>query len=382
MKIVVSGWVAGFPVAGFLWHPVSFALGFRQLGHEVWFLDDGGDQPFGYDPVDDTTDPACDAGVAFLEREMAALGLDGRWVFRHVPDDRFEGMDRQTTMDVLADADVFVNVSMTCPPRPEYLAIPHRLAIDTDPVFTQIRVVEGDEQLSRVVDTHTRLFTFGRPPLPAQQHEWIPTRQPVATDAWPAAPEPPDPTTPMTTVTAWKAYDSQEWNGHRYAMKDRSVRDYLELPRHTDQRLAMALGGGDGPAMLRGKKLLGDNGWEQPNAIASTLTTKRYRDFMTDSLGEIGFAKHGYVAARSGWFSERTCCYLATGRPAVVQDTGWRDWLPHDEGLLGFSSLEEAAAAIDRVAADPERHGRAARRIVEEHFAADDVCAGLLEAGV
>ncbi|MBW3562469.1 MAG: glycosyltransferase [Actinobacteria bacterium] len=379
MKVVVAGWVAGFPVAGFLWHPVSFALGFRELGHDVWFLDDAGDAPFGYDPETDEVDPDCHAGVRFLQREMADLGLDGRWVFRHVPQDRFEGMDRETTMDVLAEADVFVNVSMTCPMRPEYRAIPHRLAIDTDPVFNQIRIAQGDEMLGSVPETHTRLFTFGRPPLPAQRHEWVPTRQPVSTICWPPADDPPCRDQPLTTVTAWHAYDVRTWDGRDFGMKDRSIRRYVDLPRRTEQRLAIALGGGDGEAMLQGERLLRDHGWEQPNAIESTLTTERYRTFMRRSLGELGFAKHGYVAARSGWFSERTCYYMASGRPAIVQDTGWRDWLPDGDGLLAFSTPEDAVSAIEEVAAHPERHGAAARRLVEEHFDAAEVCGRLLE---
>src|SRR5205823_8140312 len=111
MKIVVAGWVAPLPLAGYFWHAVSFALGFRALGHDVWFLEDSGDHPWGWDPETEADDPGCDAGARFLAREMPEVGLGDRWVFRHIPSGRHFGLDAETTADVLAEADLFVNVS-------------------------------------------------------------------------------------------------------------------------------------------------------------------------------------------------------------------------------------------------------------------------------
>jgi hypothetical protein len=375
LNIVVCGWVAAFPVAGFFWHPVAYALGFRELGHDVWFLDDGGWTTSGFDPETGADDPECSAGVRFLEREMAAVGLDGRWVHRHMGSDRFSGLDEATTMDVLADADVLVNVSLMLPSRPEYQRIPHRLAIDTDPVFTQVSVARG----SPIPEMHTRLFTFGRPPLPGQQHEWVPTRQAVATRHWPVAPPPTD-VRPFTTVTSWQAYAPLEWEGREYGLKDRSVREHIDLPRRTRAPLSIGMAGGiDGG---EGARFLQANGWQIEDGLAPTRTCDAYRRYIAGSAGEIGFAKHAYVAARSGWFSDRTCCYLASGRPAVVQDTGWTDWLPSGEGVFGFTTTEEAAAALEEVSADLPRHCAAARKVAEEHFDAATVCAELLERGL
>jgi hypothetical protein len=137
---------------------------------------------------------------------------------------------------------------------------------------------------------------------------------------------------------------------------------------------------GAGDDHQQGASELRAHGWRLGDPVAASISCAAYRDWLAAGAGEVGFAKHGYVAARSGWFSERTCCYLASGRPAVVQDTGWSDWLPTGEGLLAFSTVEEAASGIEAVRADPERHAAAARRLVEEHFDAAVVCAGLLEA--
>jgi hypothetical protein len=377
MKVVVAGWVAAFPTAGFLWHALSYAIGFRDLGHDVTFLDDSGDEPWGWDPDREVMDPECRAGARFLASEMEAQGLGDRWVFRHVPSDRFDGMSRERALTALAEADLFVNVSLTCTMRPEYRRIPQRVGIDTDPVFTQVRIARGDAALASVPADHTRLFTFGRPPLPAQADEWVPTRQPVATARWPTSPPPP-PEAPFTTLTTWRAYPPVEWEGRTYAAKDASLRDFLDLPGRTTAGLTVALGAGEGHQ--DGARLLREHGWALADPIAASRTTLDYQRFIAGSAGELGLAKHGYVSARSGWFSERSCCYLASGRPVVAQDTGWSDWLPSGRGLLAFTTPAEAAAGIEAVRADPEGHGRAARALVEEHFETADVCRELIEA--
>ena len=375
-RIVVAGWVTGLPTSSFFWHAVSFAVGFADAGHDVWFLEDSGDYPWCYDPETQELDDSAAYGVRFLAAEMDAIGMSDRWVFRHGPSGRHDGMTEQQTHDVLAGADVLVNVSLTTPMRPEYMQVPHRLGIDTDPVFTQVRIAQGDWQLGGVADSHTRLFTFGRPPLPAQDHEWVSTRQPVATRYWPVQPHP-GAEAPFTTIMTWQAYPPVEWQGVSYGAKDRSMQPLLDLPRRTSARLEVALGGGDNH--WEAERLLGQHGWELSNPMTANGTTPQFQRFLARSAGEFGVAKHGYVTARSGWFSERTCCYLASGRPAVVADTGWRDWLPEGEGLFAYATAEEAARALEEIRADPERHAQAARKLATENFEAVEVCSALLD---
>ncbi|MHB2022733.1 MAG: glycosyltransferase [Mycobacteriales bacterium] len=375
-RIVVSGWVTGLPTASFFWHAVSFAVGFRDAGHDAWFLEDSGDYPWSYDPETGEMDPSATYGRRFLAAEMARIGLADRWAFRHCPSGSCYGLTEEALGEVLDTADVLVNVSLTTPPRPEYRRIPHRLGIDTDPVFTQVRIANGDQRLDWVPDWHTRLFTFGRPPLPGQRHEWLPTRQPVATRFWPVAPHP-GAEAPFTTIMSWQSYPPVTLDGFAYGAKDFSMRELLDLPARSRARLAVALGAGNHQG--RGAAVLEEHGWSLTNPLVANRSTPAFHRFLRESAGEIGIVKHGYVAARSGWFSERTCCYLASGRPAVVADTGWPAWLPEGEGLLAYRTVEEAAAALEQVRADPERHARAARKLVTEHFEAADVCAALLK---
>lgn len=378
MRVVVSGWVSPFPVAGFLWHAVSYALGFRDLGHEVWYLDDAGwTAGGGFDPLTGLSDPDCEAGSRFLADELDGIGLGGRWALRH-PSGRVSGLDAAELDQVLSEADLLVNVSLMLPDRPEYRRIPSRFAVDTDPVFTQVRIASGWDLTER----HTRLFSFGRAPLPGQVpgQEWVPTRQAVHASSWPVEP-PAGPGAPFTTVTAWQAFARPlVFYGREYGMKDRSIKEHLDLPQRTPLQLEIGLAGGEGTD--EGAPVLAANGWRVTDALAATRSSRDYRAFIARSAGEIGFAKHAYVAARCGWFSDRTCCYLASGRPAVVQDTGWVDWLPAGEGVLAFRTTDEAAAGLEEVASDPGRHARAARKVVEEHFDAARVCADMLEAGI
>jgi hypothetical protein len=375
LNIIVAGYVASFPSAAFFWQAVSFVLGFRALGHDVWFLEDSGYNPGGWDFEADRPDPACHAGIAFLAREMRNVGLERRWVFRHLPSGRCLGMDAATTAEMLAAADIFVNVSCTTPMRPEYMRIPNRLAIDTDPVFTQVRIAHGE--LAEITAGHTRLFTFGRPPLPGQRHKWVPTRQPIAMEYWPQAGPPPEEAPFATLAATWRAEWPATWDGVEYGGRDKSFAEYLDLPACAGVRLCVALGG---KANDYAAALLRRHGWEVANGASVSATSSAYRSFIAGSAGEFQVAQEAYVAPRSGWFSERTCCFLASGRPAVVQETGFSDWLPTGEGLLSFSTLPEAVEALEEVASDWSRHAAAARALAAEQFEAASVCAELLEA--
>ena len=153
--------------------------------------------------------------------------------------------------------------------------------------------------------------------------------------------------------------------------KDQEFVKFIDLPSRTPQRVELAI---NGP-----QALLQRYGWETVDAMAVSRTPAQYREFIRRSKGEFGVAKHTYVANRSGWFSDRTECYLAAGRPALVQDTGWTAHLPSGDGLLAFSTLDEAIAGIDRINTHYDQHARRASEIAREHFDARRVLPRLLE---
>ena len=170
-----------------------------------------------------------------------------------------------------------------------------------------------------------------------------------------------------TTVMTWQIESFTDVGGN----KDQEFVKFIDLPQRTPQPFELAI---NGP-----QQLLRQHGWDTVDAMAVSRTPSAYRDFIQASKAEFGVAKHTYVANRSGWFSDRTECYLASGRPALVQDTGWTAHLPSGEGLLAFSNMEEAIDGIGRINADYERHARRARDVAHAHFDARVVLPRLLE---
>jgi hypothetical protein len=254
-----------------------------------------------------------------------------------------------------------------------------RAFVDLDPGFTQIWHADGTDVGLAGHDVH---FTVGANvgrgdcPLPTGGLRWLPVRQPVALHRWPWADG--DAPVRFTTVASWRgAYGPASWGGRTYGVKAHQFRRFLDLPRVLGARFEVALEihSGDAADVRR----LHRGGWTLVDP-ASVATTDGFRAYVQSSGAEFSPAQGIYVETASGWFSDRTVRYLASGRPALVQDTGLRDALPVGEGLLTFRSPGEAAAGARAIAADYARHRAAARRIAEEHFAAPRAIAPLIEA--
>jgi hypothetical protein len=202
----------------------------------------------------------------------------------------------------------------------------------------------------------------------------MPTRQPVVLDLFRDASVPvAERRRVLTTVASWEPSKRDlVVDGVAYGGKSLEFERFMELPSRSPLPLELALSGEIPAGRLRA------SGWRLVDPAVASADPWTYRDYLASSFGEWSVAKNAYVESRSGWFSCRTACYLALGVPAVVQDTAFA--LPTGEGLLSFSTLEEAAAAIERLAADPERHARAARELAEEYFDSGEVLSELIEA--
>lgn len=372
------GYLVRGPVGGMAWVTLHFLHGLRRLGHDVWFIEDSGDSPWCcYDPERFVTDADPSFGLRYANEVFAREQLGHTWAYWDAHTSRWLGAGAAGAAEACRQADLVLNLSGINQLRAWSCDAPRRLFLDTDPVFTQVRHL-NDPQARAHAAAHNRFFTygehFGRPgcTIPDDGFPWRPTRQPIALEHWPVKPCPPG--AAFTTIMQWKSYAPAEHGGRRFGMKSETFPPYLDLPTRSKAPLELALGGTHAP-----REMLAQAGWRLTNPLENSLWPWDFRDYIRRSAGEFGVAKDGYVATRSGAFSDRTAAYLASGRPAIVQDTGFSSSLPVGEGLLPFSSPDEAIAALHSAQSDPVRHQRAARAIAEAHFDSDRVLGSLLE---
>jgi hypothetical protein len=368
MRILFAGIIARYPFGGVTWCSLMYLLGLRALGHEVFYIEDTGECV--YDPVQNTRalDPIY--GTTYIHNALEPFGLGDRWTFVNY-DGRYHGRPLEDVRAYAAGTDLFINLSGgSWFWRDEYARIPRKVFIDSDPAFTQLAIAKAEPWYVEFFQRFDHLFTFGAnigtpaSPIPTGSFTWHRTWQPITMDEWRTAVVPRD---RFTTVMTWQIESFTDVGGN----KDQEFVKFIDLPSRTGQRFELAI---NGP-----QKLLREHGWDTVDAMAVSRTPDDYRAFIHGSKAEFGVAKHTYVTHRSGWFSDRTECYLAAGRPALVQDTGWTAHLPAGDGLLAFSTPDEALAGIERINADYARHARTAYDIAREHFDAAVVLPRLLD---
>ncbi len=386
LRIVVGGFAGLMPAGGVSWDYLQYPLGFLAMGHDVFYIEDTRLWP-NYQ-VSANGHPDCSPNVAYLDRVCRQFGLADRWSYRDEVTGAWFGVSESRVAEVLRTADVLINVSAATSLNEGYLRIPVRVMIDSDPMFTQIQYVNAEgftpeaSGMRSAIESHTHHFTFGeaigRPEcrIPSAGVNWHATRQPICLDQWTPTP-PPGGEAGFTTVMNWSAARKLEWGGETWGQKDIEFEKVMALPARFVRRslsVAMAQTGGHRFPVER----LTANGWRILDPELLAPTPDAYRNFISCSLGEFSVAKETYVKANTGWFSCRSACYLASGRPVVAQDTGWSALLPSGEGLMAFTSLAEAAAALEQVSANPPYHGRRAREIAEEFFNSHVVLGNLL----
>jgi hypothetical protein len=369
MKILFAGIIARYPFGGVTWCSLMYLLGLRALGHDVLYVEDTGECI--YDPERNaiSTDPSY--GTRYIHDSLDPFGLGDRWCFVN-HDGSYHGRSREDVRAYCADADLFVNLSGGCWFwRDEYVKIPRRVFVDSDPVFTQLAIAKGEGWYVEFFRGFDHLFTFGAnigtpaSDVPTGEFTWNKTWQPVVVSLWRT--DAPPARDRFTTVMTWRTGSFTDVDGN----KDREFVRFLDLPARTVQRFEVAV---NGP-----QELLRAHGWSPIDAMSISRSLWDYRRFIQGSKAEFGVAKHAYVSGRSGWFSDRTECYLAAGRPALVQDTGWSAHLPSGTGLAGFSTCEEALEGLERFDRDYPLHARRAAEIALEHFDASRVLPPFLE---
>jgi hypothetical protein len=398
LRIVVTGLVAQHPrLGGVAWDYVQYPAGLARLGHDVYYLEDSGEWPYvagggasreswiAHDPT---------PNIRHLASVMERFGLGDRWLYRFPIRSRWYGLSHRKRREVLASADLLVNVSGTLKRPSDYRQIPRLAYVDSDPAFTQVKLTlpRGQKKFQKRFVAHDAFFSFGErigETELANGIDWWPTRQPILLSEW-------RPGTPardvFTTVMSWTSYKPLRYGGRSFGQKDVEFRRFVDLPRVVrPARLEVALGGTrqvrweatDGGGRARDdrtpREVLEAAGWRVVDAASVSGDLDAYRRYVESSKAEWSVAKNGYVTGETGWFSCRSACYLAAGRPVVVEDTRFGDVLPVGEGICSFRTPDEAAEAVREVEGGYARHARAAREIAGEYFDSDRVLARLVE---
>ena len=373
---MLLGMMGGTPFAGVAWQVLHYLEGFRRLGCDVYYVEQTGTWP--YDPERNTVTDDASYAASYIERLARWAGLDGRWAYV-APDGDVWGMESGGLDRLLDGCDALVNLTGATVLQEQHMRVPVRIYLETDPVLPQIEVTEGRQFTIDLLAAHTHHFSFGerlgRPGcgVPVDRFRYLPTRQPVVLDWWTA---PGDDNGRYTTVASWRQTQKDiVWRGETYYWsKDREFMKVLDLPRRSAASFELALAIDDGAALSK----LQAAGWTVNDGLALSKDIQSYRKFVVGSRAEFTVAKDQNVRLGSGWFSDRSACYLAAGRPVVTQDTGFGDILPTGSGLFAFRDLAGAIAAVEAIEAGYQAHVRAAREIAEEYFAADKVLGSVL----
>ncbi|HEX6460199.1 MAG TPA: hypothetical protein VF032_14865 [Thermoleophilaceae bacterium] len=360
--IVVAGSLAARPyVGGHTWVFLQYLLGFRHLGYDVLFLD--------------RLEPDMEDGQRYLADVMEHFDIP--WALFRDGGREVAGLSRPEVVERARRSVLLLNVMGFLDDEETLAAAPLRAFLDIDPGFGQMWRELG---LHDPFQAHHRYVTIGERiglpgcDVPTCGIDWVTTKQPVALAEWPYAR---GGGRRFTSVSSWRgAFGPIEYAGRTYGLRVHEFRRFLELPSRSpvDFELALDIHEAETDDLERLRR----HGWRlvDPRAVAGDPW--RYRDYVRGSSAELMVAKNLYVDTRAGWFSDRSACYLATGRPVLAQDTGLDGLVPVGEGLLTFSTLDEAVAGAEEISGAYERHSRAAREIAEEHFAADRVLARLI----
>lgn len=407
LRIIVTGLIAQHPLfGGVAWDYLQYALGLARLGHDVYYLEDSGQWPYNLDggaSGHDWVARDCTANVSYLHNVMSRFGLGNKWAYRFPLTSQWFGLSDKERLAVLDSAELLINVSGTLEYPENYRQVRRLAYIDSDPVFNQIKLARCDTKFRKQVDFHDVHFSFGEclsEAVPTTGHHWRATRQPIVLSEW-------RPSTPhrdvFTTVMNWTSYKPLTYAGQTYGQKDAEFTRFLDLPSQVSpavlevalsktQHVNWQTDTGTLPPSVRAwaqrKKrwtphdLLTYTGWHLVEPMEVCPDLESYRRYIESSKAEWSIAKNGYVLGQPGWFSCRSACYLAAGRPVVVQETGFSATLPVGEGLLPFTTMEEAVAAIHEVIGDYARHAQAARAIAEAYFDSAIVLSRLIEAAL
>lgn len=389
-KIIVLGFMGGCPIAGVIWQHLHYIIGLQRLGHEVFYVEDT--SRFPYNPA--TFDISDDYSYAIqtLTALSQEYSFEGKWAYcaRYRDPLEITGIEHSKLLELYRTCDAALNICGSHDLNEDLSLIPHLLYVESDPGVEQIKIDQKNQATISFLSNHEHLFTFGEhvgtPSFIVSTHDfkWLPTRQPIVTSLWCNTPTalPPTEEARYTSICNWSTSGKKDilWNDSNYLWsKSLEFLKFVEAPKKCGETFELA----SDIKKEEEQQLFLNNNWRL--VLPHDLSThwKSYHHYISSSKGEFTCAKDQYVRLHTGWFSDRSACYLAAGRPVITQKTGFSDFYGAGYGLVGFSSMEEILEAARSIQADYAKHSQAALDIAREYFEAEKVLESLLErAGV
>ena len=378
------GFMGSCPIAGVIWQHIHYIVGLQRLGHEVYYVEDSARMPYNAATFDTSNDFSYAAQL--LDRLSGEFEFKDRWAFcaRFLPDELpTAGLSLEKIRQLYRDADAILNVCGTQEFNDDLLKSDRILYMESDPGVEQIKVDNGVESTNEYLKRHHALFTFGENvgaetfPVPTHGLKWLATRQPVVTDLWKTT-SAPAPAAVFTTIANWSTSGLKDitWRGEKYLWsKSLEFLRFVEAPKKSGEPFELATDIKDAETRAQFDR----NDWRFTSPHPLSVDYWSYRDYIQRSKGEFTVAKDQYVRLNTGWFSDRSACYLAAGRPVITQETGFSKHYGGDTGLISFNSLGEIVDAVKAINVDYAKHSRAAAEIAHEIFEAEKVLASLLE---
>jgi hypothetical protein len=382
-KIVVMGFMGSMPIAGVIWQHIHYVVGLRRLGCDVYYLEDSARLP--YNPQTFEVTNEFDYAAQVLNRLSQEFGFRNRWGFcaRYLPHNPTAGLSLKRIGQLYRDADAILNICGTQEFNDDLLVSDRILYIESDPGVEQIKIDKGVKSTADYLRRHRALFTFGENigtkdfPVPTHGFKWLPTRQPVVTDLWKTS-RAPARAAVFTSVANWSTSGLKDitWRGKKYLWsKSREFLRFTAAPKKSGEPFELATNIEDAKTQKRFLR----NGWYFRCPLQMSVEYWSYRDYVRRSKGEFTVAKDQYVRLNTGWFSDRSACYLAAGRPVITQETGFTRNYGGELGLLSFRSLDEIVDAVKIINANYAKHCRAARALAREFFEAEKVVKSILD---
>ena len=369
-RIVVGSYMFRYPLGGMMSWVLQYLVGFQRLGHEVYFVEKAGYAGACFDPTRNTMSDDCAYGVGVVSNLLGQHGLDNRWCFVDVAQN-YHGLSKAQIEEVFRTADLFLDMGTHGAWLEEASQSQLRVLADGEPGFTQIKM-ENRRAGGETLPTYDHYYTAGlnlgssASTAPTAGISWRPLPHPVVTDLFAVKPARPD--SAATTVMNWQSHAPLTYQGRTYGQKDLEFPQFLDLPRLTKVPVEIAVSGKSAPtAMLK------ERGWRVASGHQTTISFDSFVDYIHGSFAEFSVCKNVFVALQTGWFSDRSAAYLASGRPVVQQETGFSRHFPCGAGLFAVKNVTEAAQALEDIRARPEYHAKHARAIACEHLEAKTV---------